>query len=152
MKDFFNYIYLEGKAYSELIKRREDLKQKYKSESMKITTKKEKLFNIGDIAKMEINYHDKTIDKQRILRDKIYAFEHICYADTKELENLDNQLRYANKMNMGELKKLIKEYSVRFVDNIASLAQELNQSINDTQTIWTNLDNFVKSFDSDIKK
>ena len=152
IKDFFNYVFLEGKAYSELIKRREDLKQKYKSENIKITAKKEKLFNIGDISKMEINYYDKTIDKHKLLTDKVYAFEHICYADTKELENINNQLGYANKMNMRELKKLVKEYSVRFVDNIATFAQGLSQSINDTEAIWNNLDNFVKTINSDIKK
>ena len=33
MKDFFKYLNLEGKAYFELIVRREDLKTKYNNES-----------------------------------------------------------------------------------------------------------------------
>ena len=60
MKDFFKYVNLEGKAYSELIVRREELKNKYDSENQRITAKKEKLFSSGDINKMEINTEDKS--------------------------------------------------------------------------------------------
>jgi hypothetical protein len=42
MKDFFKYINLEGKAYTELIERREELKAKYTSENQRVTAKKEK--------------------------------------------------------------------------------------------------------------
>ena len=145
IKDFFYYINLEGKAYNELIVRREELKQKYNSENARVTMKKEKLFNLKDIFKMEIDYNDTTIDKKRLLKDKPYAFEHICIADTRELERINNQLGYANKMNMRELKKMLKEYCVRHVDNIAGLNQELNQTISDLTNICTNLENFVKS-------
>ena len=41
MKDFFKYLNLEGKAYSELIVRREDLKTKYNNESARIAAKKD---------------------------------------------------------------------------------------------------------------
>ena len=152
MKDFFKYVNLEGMAYSELIKRREDLKQKCKNELIRITAKKEKLYSHGDINKMELNNQDHTIDRQKILHDKNYAFEHICYNDTRQLENLNNQLGYANKMNMRELKKLLKEYCVRFVDNIEAFAQGINQTITDLQNSWTNLENFVKSTNSEVKK
>ena len=152
IKDFFKYVNLEGKAYSELIKRREDLKQKFKSENIRINAKKDKLYNNGDLSKMEINYQDYSIDKQRILKDKVYAFEHICYADTRELENLNNQLGYANKMNMRELKKLLKEYSVRFVNNVSNFENGLNLNTDDLKKICSNLENFVKSINSDVKK
>jgi hypothetical protein len=145
IKDFFYYINLEGKAYNELIVRREELKQKYNSENARVTMKKEKLFNLKDFFKMEIDYNDQTIDKKRLLKDKPYAFEHICIADTRELERINNQLGYANKMNMRELKKMLKEYCIRHVDNIAGLNQELNQTISDLTNICTNLENFVKS-------
>ena len=82
MEDFFKYVNLEGKAYSELITRREEHKEKYTSENA-VSAKKEKLFNGGDIKKMEINTEDKSIDKQRLVKDKPYAFEHICMADTR---------------------------------------------------------------------
>ena len=153
IKDFFYYVNLEGKAYNELIQRREDLKQKYNNENARVTMKKEKLFNLKDIFKMEIDYNDQTIDKKRLLKDKPYAFEHICIADTRELERINNQLGYANKMNMRELKKMLKEYCVRYVNNIAALNQEFNQTIGDMNNISTNLENFVKSAsDSNAKK
>ena len=153
IKDFFYYVNLEGKAYNELIQRREDLKQKYNNENARVTMKKEKLFNLKDIFKMEIDYNDTSIDKKRLLKDKPYAFEHICIADTRELERINNQLGYANKMNMRELKKMLKEYCVRYVNNIAALNQEFNQTIGDMNNISTNLENFVKSAsDSNAKK
>ena len=152
IKDFFKYINLEGHAYSELIVRREELKDKYNSENARITAKKEKLFTAGDINKMELNLDDKSIDKQRILKDKPYAFEHICLADTRELEKLNNQLGYANKMNMRELRKIIKEYCIRFVDNLAAFDQGFYPSINDMLNTWTNLENFVQTANAGIKR
>ena len=56
-------------------------------------------------------------------------------------------------MNMRELKKMLKEYCVRYVNNIAALNQEFNQTIGDMNNISTNLENFVKSAsDSNAKK
>ena len=152
MKDFYKYVNLEGKAYTELIVRREELKSKYHSENARITAKKEKLFNAGDINKMEINTEDRNIDRQRLTQDKAYAFEHICIKDTKELERLNNQLGYANKMNMRELRKMIKEYCLRFVDNMHAFNQEFYPSINDLLNTWTNIETFVQTSNASLKR
>ena len=143
MKDFFKYVNLEGKAYSELIVRREDLKEKYKTENTRVTAKKEKAYATGDINKFEINQDDRNIDKDRLLRDKPYAFEHICLEDSRSLEKIHNQLGYANKMNMRELRKMIKEYCTRFVDNVTTFDKEFYPTINDLLTTWTNMETFV---------
>ena len=145
MKDFFKYVNLEGKAYSELITRREELKEKYNNENAKLTAKKEKLFNGGDINKMEINTEDRSIDKQRLVKDKPYAFEHICIGDTRELERLNNQLGYANKMNIRELRKIISEYCERFVNNMRDFDQGFYPTINDLLNTWTNIESFVQT-------
>ena len=107
MKDFFKYINLEGKAYTELIDRREELKAKYNSENQKLTNKKEKLYATGDLTKFELD--ENNTDRDRVLHDKAYAFEHMCKTDTGNVLKIYNQLGYANKMNMRELKKMIKE-------------------------------------------
>jgi hypothetical protein len=153
MKDFFKFINLEGKAYTELIERREELKAKYTAENQKLTAKKEKLYALHDPAKFELGTNEKNVDRERLLHDKPYAFEHICQNDTANLQKIYNQLGYANKMNMRELKKMLKEYCVRYVNNIAALNQEFNQTIGDMNNISTNLENFVKSAsDSNAKK
>ena len=120
MKDFFKYINLEGKAYTELIERREELKAKYNSENQRVTAKKEKLYATGDIA-----------------------FEYICQNDTANLNKIYNQLGYANKMNMRELKKIIKEYCTRYVDNFKKFTEDFYPTINDLIGSWTNIQNFV---------
>ena len=144
MKDFFKYINLEGKAYNELIERREELKAKYTAENQKLTSKKEKLYSTGDITKFELG-DDKNIDKDRVLHDKPYAFEHICKSDTNALMKIYHQLGYANKMNMRELKKMIKEYCVRYVENVKQFDIEFYPSINDLVGTWTNMETFVMS-------
>ena len=151
MKDFFKYVNLEGKAYSELIVRREELKNKYDSENQRITAKKEKLFSTGDINKMEINTEDKSINGERLIKDKPYAFENICYEDTKGLERLNNQLGYANKMNMRELRKLIKEYIGRFVDNLAEFNKGFYPTISDLLNTWTNIETFIQTPNASVK-
>ena len=152
IKDFFKYVNLEGKAYSELITRREELKEKYTAENTRVTTKKEKVFATGDINKFEINQDDHNIDRDRLIKDKPYAFEHICLEDSRNLEKIHNQLGYANKMNMRELRKMIKEYCERFVNNIAYFDQVFYPTINDLLTTWTNMETFVMTSKSSNKK
>ena len=142
MKDFYKYINLEGKAYNELIERREELKEKYNTENQKLLAKKEKLFAAKDFNKLELG-DDKNILKERILNDKPYAFEHICKSDTNSVMKIYNLLGYANKMNIIELKKMINEYCVRFVNNIKSFNSEFYPSINDLVSSWSNMETFV---------
>ena len=142
MKDFYKYVKLEGIAYGELIDRRTELKNKYTSEVAKITAKKEKLFAIGDVSKFELG-DERGIDKERLTKDKPYAFEKMCRNDNLALEKLYNQLGYANKMNMLELKRLIKDYCVRYVENIKNFDTDFYPSINDLIGIWSNLQTFA---------
>ena len=86
------------------------------------------------------------------LSDKTYAFEHICFEETKNLERLNNQLGYANKMNMRELRKLIKEYIGRFIDNMMTFNQEFYPTINDLLNTWTNIETFVQTSNASVKR
>ena len=144
MKDFFKYVNLEGKAYTEIIERREELENKYNSEYQRIIAKKEKLYAAGDINKFELG-DSKVIDNERLLRDKNYAFDHMCQADHRELSKIFNQLGYANKMNIMELKKMIKEYCQRFVENIKNFDINFYPTINDLVGTWSNMETFVMS-------
>ena len=145
MKDFFKYINLEGKAYTELIERREELKAKYNAENQRVTAKKEKLYATQDITKFELGNNEKDVDRDRLMHDKPYAFENMCKTDTGNLLKIYNQLGYANKMNMRELKKMIKEYCVRYVDNVKKFDEEFYPSINDLVATWSNMETFVMS-------
>ena len=142
MKDFFKYINLECKAYFEIIERREEIKTKYDGENQRVTAKKEKIFLTGDINKFEIEDISK-VDKDRILHDKPYAFENMCFRDSGHLLKVFNQLGYANKQCMRELKKLIKEYCMRYVENVKKFDEEFYPTINDLIGIWSNLQNYV---------
>ena len=144
MKDFYKYVNFEGRAYTEIIARREDLKNKYNSENARITAKKEKIFATGDITKFELG-DQPGIDRDRLLKDKPYAFEHMCKNDNLNLEKLYNQLGYANKMNMNELKKMIKEYCHRYVENVKNFDAEFYPTINDMVGTWSNMETFVMS-------
>ena len=144
MKDFFKYVNFEGRAYTEIIDRREDLKTKYNSEISRVTAKKEKLFASGDINKFELA-DDNVVDRDRLLRDKPYAFEHMCRNDNLNLQKMSNQLGYANKMNMMELKKMITEYCIRYVENIKNFDLEFYPTINDLVATWSNMETFVMS-------
>ncbi len=151
VKDFFKFINLEGQSYSELIDRREELKQKYVSELTRVNTKKEKIFNSKDINKFELNPDDNTVDKEQLIKDKSYAFEKMCYKDTRELNFVSNQLGYANKMNIYELKKMIKIYCKRFIENFFKFDQDFYPTINDFFNIWSNMEVFIQSSYAQIK-
>jgi uncharacterized protein YeaO (DUF488 family) len=144
MKDFFKYVNFEGRAYTEIIDRREDLKNKYNSENARVTAKKEKLFAAGDINKFELG-DQPGIDRDRLLKDKPYAFQNMCKNDNQNVEKLYNQLGYANKRNMIELKKLINDYCKRYIDNLKEFDAEFYPSINDLVGTWTNMETFIMS-------
>ena len=86
---------------------------------------------------------ERDVDKERLLKDKPYAFEKMCRADNLNLEKLYNQLGYANKMNMRELKRIINGYCKRYIENIKEFNTEFYPSINDLIGIWSNLQNFA---------
>ena len=151
MKDFYKYVNFEGRAYTEIIDRREELKNKYNAEVARVTAKKEKLYATGDISKFELG-DDNVVDRDRLLRDKPYAFEHMCRNENLSLEKLANQLGYANKMNMIELKKMIKEYCTRYVENIRNFDLEFYPTINDLVGTWSNMETFVMSASMEAAK
>ena len=144
MKDFFKYVNFEGRAYTEIIDRREDLKNKYNAENARVTAKKEKLFAAGDINKFELG-DQPGIDRDRLLKDKPYAFQNMCRNDNLNVEKLYNQLGYANKRNMIELKKLISDYCQRYINNLKEFDAEFYPSINDLVGTWTNIETFIMS-------
>lgn len=136
IKDFFKYINLEGQAYSQLITTRDELKQKYNIENAKLMAKKEKLFAGGDTSKFEVNLEDKTLDFARMQRDKVYALENMCYKDNLSLKFLYNQLGYSNKMNIHELKKMIRRNVNKFVKNILSFDEKFYPTITDVSLFF----------------
>ena len=69
----------------------------------------------------------------------------MCRNDNLNLEKLSNKLEYANKENMMELKKMIKEYYTRYVDNIKNFDLEFYPTINDMVGTWSNMETFVMS-------
>ena len=69
----------------------------------------------------------------------------MCKNDNLNLEKMYNQLGYANKMNMNELKKMIKEYCHRYVENIKNFDAEFYPTINDMVGTWSNMETFVMS-------
>ena len=149
LKDFFKQIRIEGKAYNELIEKREELKNKCASQNISLLQKKEKLFSTGDINKFEIG-NLSLVDNKRLLSDKKYAFEYMCNDDNLNLKKMYYQLGYANKMNMVELKKIIKENCCRYVKTIETLSNELCPVINDEIGNWSNLMVFVESSNKNL--
>ena len=48
-------------------------------------------------------------------------------------------------MNMRELRKMIKEYCTRFVNNLNDFDQGFYPTINDVLTTWTNMETFIQT-------
>ena len=60
-------------------------------------------------------------------------------------ELIYNQLGHADETLFGELKKIIKEYCVRYVDNIGNFDTKYYPTINDEVGLWSNLETYVMS-------
>jgi hypothetical protein len=139
IKDFFKYTQMEGSAFEELIKSREDIKKQYTTEEAKLNAKKDKLWIAQDLSKWEITEDPNKIDRMLLFRDKLYACSKMCTAETNSLHNLKKQLSYANKSNVDELKNLIEKYCLSYIVNIKQFCEKMYPSMNDGLRIWTGL-------------
>lgn len=146
IKDFFKYIQMEGTAYEELIRSREEIKNKYTIENTKLNAKKDKLWASMDISKWEITEDMNKIDRVLLFRDKTYATAKMCTAETQMVDSLRQQLGYANRSNIDELKKLISKYCVSYIHNLNTFSEQLYPSLNDGLAIWTNITAFMDTY------
>ena len=144
VKNFFKYVNMEGMAYSELTKSRIEIKEKFDKENEKLINKKEKLWAQNDVSKWEITEDFSRIDRVYLIRDKPYAFSKMCTSETLALNNLLIMLRYANKKNLDELKKMITNYQEKFLNNVKVFANSFYPTLNDALNVWTEVAATVK--------
>jgi hypothetical protein len=143
IKDFFKYIKMEGVAYEELVRSREELKNKYLSELKRLQIKKEKLWTMMDVKKWEIVDEFNNVDHILLMKDKVYAFSKMCGNETENVESLHKQLGYANRNNIEELKKMLNRNRFNFIKNIKDFTEEFYPSLNDSLNVWTEVASFA---------
>ena len=144
VKSFFKYVNMEGNAYNELTKSRLVIKEKFENENKKLMNKKEKLWEQNDISKWEINEDFNRIDRVLLMRDKSYAFSKMCTSESYAVNNLRIMLRYANKKNLDELKKMVNNYQEKFINNVKLFANNFYPTLTDALNVWTEVAATVK--------
>lgn len=142
IKDFFKFKKMEGMVYEDLLKSRDELKDKYDSEYEKLMTKKERLWQSMDLTKWEIDEYSN-IDTSLLMKDKEYAMNVMCAEETKSIENIHKQFGYANNMNMEELKRMINNNSDKIVKMIKEFAEEFYPTLRDSISVWTSLNTYI---------
>ena len=142
IKGFFKLQRLVNNAYIEIADSRENIKQKYTTENNKLYTKKEKLYSIKDINKWEI-INIENLDKPLLLRDKNYAFDHMCEKDSLYVNNLYKHLIYANYMNFSEFEKNVNINIKAYVDNTKEFAKLIFPYINASMNLWQKLNKYI---------
>ena len=146
LKDFFKFIKMEGTSYEELIKNREEVKSKYVSEKVRLTNKKEKLWQGMDVTKWEIIDEFNKVDKTLLTRDKAYAMSKMCTKETQILENLKKRLGFANRTNIEELKNMIKINCAKYMANLKSFTEEFYPSLTDGINVYSSIQMFVAQY------
>jgi len=140
IKDFFKNIRSEFAVFSDIVKFRDDIKQKYNAELLRLNYKKEKLWNGMETSKWELNESDK-IDRGLLIKDKNYAFVKMCFKETNILNNLQNKLGFYNKMLIYELKRMIQSHIFRYTKEISLFSEEFYPTLTDVNYIFNNLGN-----------
>ena len=144
VKNFFKYVQMEGDSYLDLMTWREEAKAKFDKENNKLQAKKDKLWSQMDISKWEITDYSR-IDRVALVRDKQYACAMMCTVETNVCKNLLNQLGYANRCNIDELKRLIQKDVNTFPDNIKIFANNLYPTLTDALNVWTQMASAVEA-------
>ena len=143
IKDFYKYINMETDSFNELLLERDIIKNNYDYEHNRLLTKKEKLWDNGDITKYEILDEYNSIDNLILLRDKKYAFNIMCTRETQIENNLHKQLNYTNWMNSEELNRMINRNSEQFVDNIKKFCDKIYPTLNDSFNVWSEIASYT---------
>ena len=116
-KDFYKDLILDNQSLTELLEKRNNIKEKYENLKQKIS-KQEK--------------SNKNINLEQ---------------EEKNLKNIYNQLAYATKMFMKELNKILsKKHSILLVENIKAFNEEFSPSVNDLTSACSNLKSFVQLY------
>ena len=145
VKDFFKYVRMEGNAYLELFSKRDEIENKFLTDSKKLQAKKDKLWAQMDISKWEILEDFGRIDRVLLVRDKIYGCSKMCTTETNNLNNLQKKLGYINKCSIDELKRLVNKYKNTFVNNIKAFSADLYPIINDELNVWSEMASAVEA-------
>ena len=143
IKGFFKLQKLKINSFIEIIDSRENLRQKYNIEYTKLNSKKEKLYtSVKDINKWEIS-NSENIDKPLLLRDKKYAFDHMCSKESQNIESMKKLLEFCNYNNYMAFKKINKENVKNFVDNMKDFTDKIFPYINDGFNIGKKLRSYI---------
>ena len=143
IKGFFKLQKLKINSFIEIIDSRENLRQKYNTEYTKLNSKKEKLYtSVKDISKWEIS-NAENIDKPLLLRDKKYAFDHMCSKESQNIESMKKLLEFCNYNNYMAFKKINKENVKNFVDNMKDFTDKIFPYINDGFNIGKKLRSYI---------
>ena len=143
IKGFFKLQKLKSNSFIEIFDSRENLRQKYNTEYSKLISKKEKLYtSVKDINKWEIN-NSENIDKSLLLRDKQYAFSHMCPKESQNIESMKKLLEFCNYNNYMAFKKINKENVKNFVDNMKDFTEQIFPYINDGFNIGNKLKSYI---------
>lgn len=144
IKDFFKYINLSNNSFKEILKKREELNNKFINENKKLRYKKEKLYIYGDINKFEID-KSQHIDFERLIKDKRYTLSVICTSETQKILQMYKVLGYANKMAKSEVKKMITENCQKYSEDLYLFWEEFKSTIKDFNQIWGNFELFLNN-------
>ena len=68
----------------------------------------------------------------------------MCTSDNFYVNNLRIMLRYANKKNMDELKKMVNNYQEKFINNVREFSKNFYPTLNDALNVWTDMAATVK--------
>jgi hypothetical protein len=145
IKDFYKYINMETDSFNELLLERDLIKNTYDYEHNRLLSKKEKLWDNGDITKYEILDEYNSVDNLVLLRDKKYAFNIMCTRETQIENNLHKQLNYTNWMYNEELNSLINRNSEKFVENIKIFCDNIYPTLNDSFNVWSEIASYTNS-------
>ena len=145
IKDFYKYINMETDSFNELLLERDLIKNTYDYEHNRLLSKKEKLWDNGDITKYEILDEYNSVDNLVLLRDKKYAFNIMCTRETQIENNLHKQLNYTNWMYNEELNSLINRNSEKFVENIKIFCDKIYPTLNDSFNVWSEIASYTNS-------
>ena len=133
-KDFIN----KGEIYLSLFKKQEDLINDYNDKKSELLKKKERLWNEKNTMKWEM-ISDYSIDPVKLLQDRNYAFEKMCYQNTIDVNDMCLQLGYFFNANNEHFFDFKTKFTNDLKVSINKFSEEFGNAISDELEIWTTM-------------
>lgn len=139
LESFYSYYSNELGPIKELLREREALHANYLKAEARMNTRKEKLWNQGDVSKWEMSAADIGTDPTTLFANKEVALGKMLANETTNVRNLRNKFAFFNVQVTTETDRVLRLGGDKDLDNFIEMSKKEAEHCTTLHVAWTQL-------------